>query len=149
MSENNKVTGAVMHQITTLLSEKYYMETGLNSGKRILLVDDDGDVLELLETILTESGYVVDSFCNGLDAVHCFVEKQHDLVLTDINMPGITGIILADYIKSQDSEVPIFATTGNNFFAEGLFDEVICRPLDLNELLQLIKSYLETDCLHD
>ncbi|MGB3210020.1 MAG: response regulator [Desulforhopalus sp.] len=138
-----------LQQIMTRLSEKHHLQQGQNSGKKILVVDDEDNVRKLVETFLTESGFVVNSFSDGLEAVHCFVEKRHDLVLTDINMPGITGIILADYIKSQDSRIPIFAITGTGFLAEGLFDEVINKPLNLNVLLQLMQSYFMADCLHD
>lgn len=138
-----------MHQITTLLSEEYHMEPSLYSTKKILLVDDDPVVLKVIEIFLTQSGFTVNSFSDGLDAVDCFVIKQHDLVLTDINMPGLSGIVLADYIKSQNSEIPVFAITGNNFVAEGLFDEVIKKPLNLTVLLELIDSYLMADYLHD
>ena len=138
-----------MQQIMNTFSKKYHMRIGENSGRKILLVDDEDDVLKRVETFLNESGFIVNSFSNGLDAVHCFVEQQHDLVLTDINMPGITGLILADYIKSQDRRIPIFALTGYSFLAEGLFDEVINKPLNLNVLLQLMQSYFTADCLHD
>lgn len=138
-----------MHQITTLLSRESHMKPNLSSSKKILLVDDENGILKLLETFLKESGFTVDSFNDGLDAVHCFVNKQHDLILTDINMPGISGVILADYIKSQDSEIPIFAITGNDFLAEGLFDEVIKKPFDLNVLLKLIESYFALNCIDD
>lgn len=147
--QNDKTTEANMHQIATLLSEEYHMEPSLNSAKNILLVDDEPDALKVIEIFLTQSGFTVNSFNDGLDAVDCFVVKQHDLVLTDINMPGLSGIILADYIKSQNSEIPVFAITGNNFVAEGLFDEVIKKPLDMKVLLQLIESYFMADCLHD
>lgn len=145
----NTTTEPVLQQITTVPSNEYQTRPNVNSGKKILLVDDDSDILELVETFLIESGFIVNSFRDGLDAIHCFVNKQHDLVLTDINMPGISGIILADYIKSQDSEIPILAMTGNGFLVEGLFDEVINKPFDLKMLLELIQSYFMEDCLHN
>ena len=145
----NTTTEPVLQQITTVPSNEYQTRPNVNSGKKILLVDDESDILELVETFLIESGFIVNSFRDGLDAIHCFVSKQHDLVLTDINMPGISGIILADYIKSQDSEIPVLAMTGNDFFVVGLFDEVINKPFDLKILLEIIQSYFMEDCLHN
>lgn len=145
----NTTTEPAQQQIITVPSNKYQTRPNVNSGKKILLVDDESDVLELVETFLIENGFIVNSFRDGLDAVHCFVNKQHDLVLTDINMPGISGIILADYIKSQDNEIPVFAMTGNDFLVEGLFDEVIKKPFDLKMLLEIIQSYFMADCLHN
>ena len=148
-AEDNTTTVPGLQQNITVPTNEYQTHSDLNAGKKILLVDDEADVLKLIETFLTESGFTVNSFSEGLDAVDSFVNKQHDLVLTDINMPGISGIILADYIKSQNSEIPVFAITGNNFAVEGLFDEVIKKPFDLKVLLQLIQTYLLVDCPHD
>lgn len=145
----NTTTEPVRQQVNTATSNKCLTLSSVNSGKKILLVDDEADILELIETFLIECGFIVNSFNNGLDAIHCFVNQQHDLVLTDINMPGISGIILADYIKSQDSEIPVLAMTGNDFLVEGLFDEVINKPFDLTMLLQHIQSYFTKDCLHN
>lgn len=147
-TQNDTITEPALQQIITVPSTEYQTRPIVNSGIKILLVDDEPVILELVETFLIENGFIVNSFSNGLDAVDCFVNKQHDLVLTDINMPGISGIILADYIKSQDSQIPIFAMTGNDFHVEGLFDEVISKPFDLKMLLQTIQSYCRNDCLH-
>lgn len=138
----------VLPQTETMPTSEIQTRPGLNSGKKILLVDDEADILKLIETFLRVSGFTVNSFCSGFDAIQSFVDQQHDLVLTDINMPGLSGIILADYIKSQNSEIPVFAITGSHFLAEDLFDEVIKKPLDLKVLLQLIQAYFMEDSLH-
>lgn len=119
------------------------------SKKRILVVEDDSSIQKLLETLLTSNGYSVNAFHDGYDAVQCFLELRHDLVLTDIDMPGISGIILADYIKSQDDEIPVIAVTGKKIVAEGLFDEVIGKPFDPSVLLKMINSYCMSDSLCD
>jgi DNA-binding response OmpR family regulator len=149
LTQDNTTTEPALQQIITVPSTEDQTRPIVNSGKKILLVDDEPVILELVETFLIENGFIVNSFRDGFDAVHCFVNKQHDLVLTDINMPGISGIILADYIKSQDSEIPVLAMTGNDFFIEGLFDEVINKPFDLKMLLEIIQSYFMADCLHN
>lgn len=115
-------------------------------GKKVLLVEAEKAVLNPLKNFLKAHGLDVTSFCDGLDAAQCFVQVRHDLVVTDINTPGISGIILADYVKSQDSNIPVFAITGHKINISGLFDEVISKPVDLNVVLSLIHYYFVEVC---
>jgi DNA-binding response OmpR family regulator len=114
-------------------------------GKRILMVDSNEDLLNIVRRFLSRHGFIVDTFTDGQDALECFSHNLHDLVLTDIKMPGVTGVIIAAYIRSQKSGVPIIALTGTPFLAQGQFDEVLSKPVELNKLLRLIQSYFSVD----
>jgi putative two-component system response regulator len=81
------------------------------SPGNIFIVDDDRYVLESVSLLLKESGFSVTTFSNGLDAIRHFVTEPVDLVLTDINMPGMTGIELLEKIRYLDHETPVLLMT--------------------------------------
>jgi len=77
----------------------------------IFIVDDDRYVLESVTTLLREFGFTVIAFDNGLEAIRRFASEPVDLVLTDINMPGMTGIELLEKIRYLDRETPVLLMT--------------------------------------
>jgi putative two-component system response regulator len=77
----------------------------------IFVVDDDRYVLESVTTLLREFGFNVISFDNGQEAIRRFAAEPVDLVLTDINMPGMTGIELLEKIRYLDRETPVLLMT--------------------------------------
>jgi putative two-component system response regulator len=81
------------------------------SGGSIFVVDDDRYVLESVSMLLCDAGFAVTAFSNGHDAIRKFVSEPVDLVLTDINMPGMTGIELLEKIRYLDSETPVLLMT--------------------------------------
>ncbi|MDZ4185479.1 MAG: response regulator [Desulfuromonadales bacterium] len=109
------------------------------SGK-IFVVDDDRFVLESVTALLREYGFVVHPFASGKDAVKEFVLEPVDLVLTDINMPGMDGIELLEKIRFLDNATPVLLMTAYADFdvavkaiQKGAFDFIIkpYRPLAL------------------
>jgi len=77
----------------------------------IFVVDDDRYVLDSVSILLRESGFTIIPFDNGHDAVRRFASEPVDLVLTDINMPGMTGIELLEKIRFLDHETPVLLMT--------------------------------------
>ncbi len=81
------------------------------SPGNIFIVDDDRYVLESVSLLLRESGFSVTSFSCGRDAIRQFVTEPVDLILTDINMPSMTGIELLEKIRYLDRETPVLLMT--------------------------------------
>jgi len=77
----------------------------------IFIVDDDRYVLDSVSTLLREHGFNVTAFSNGQEAVRQFVSEPVDLVLTDVNMPIMTGIELLEKIRFLDRETPVLLMT--------------------------------------
>lgn len=77
----------------------------------VFVVDDDRYVLSSVSTLIREFGFTVVSFDNGSEAVRRFALEPVDLVLTDINMPGMTGIELLEKIRFLDRETPVLLMT--------------------------------------
>lgn len=106
----------------------------------IFVVDDDCYVLESVSMLLRESGFVVNAFSSAKDAIKQFVNEHVDLVLTDINMPGMNGIELLEKIHYLDHETPVILMTAYadldtavKAIKQGAFDFIIkpYRPPNL------------------
>jgi two-component system, cell cycle response regulator DivK len=82
--------------------------------KKILIIDDDADIISLLRTVLTEADYEVMEASYSLPAMFQVVRKRPDLILMDINMPGMNGFELMEQFKTYEEtrNVPIVAITG-------------------------------------
>ncbi len=84
--------------------------------KRILLVDDESDVCFVLEKVLSEEGFVVDSYNDPLLALAKFKSHSYDLVILDIKMPDLNGFALYREIKRLDKKVKVcFLTAGEMY----------------------------------
>jgi two-component system, OmpR family, response regulator len=83
-------------------------------GKRILIVDDEPQVLEVFSALLEEAGYKVDRAENALAAMAAIVRATPDLILADIRMPVVGGMDLVRELKSHidSSIIPVVAFTG-------------------------------------
>lgn len=82
-----------------------------NNEKRILIVDDDEIICEILEQYLVMKGYLVDTAFSAEQAIELFKKVNYDLCLSDIKMPGMDGIELMLYIKSRWG-IPVILSTG-------------------------------------
>lgn len=78
---------------------------------KIFVVDDDRFVLESVTTLLVENGFEVSSFSSGKDAIKQFIMEPVDLLLTDINMPVMSGLELLEKIRFLDRETPVVLMT--------------------------------------
>lgn len=85
--------------------------------KRVLIVDDEPTVLEVLEEFFKnfrhDHAYEVQRASNGTDAYLTFLRARPDLVLLDMNMPGMDGLQLLKQIRALDARVPIMMITAN------------------------------------
>ena len=71
----------------------------MSSGKRILLVDDEKDILEFLSYNLTKEGFVVKTCLNGSSAIKVIDEFPPNLIVLDVIMPGMDGIETCEIIR--------------------------------------------------
>lgn len=116
------------------------------AGGSIIVVDDDAFVLETTELILSSRGYLVTPCNRASDAVRIFAEKRPDAVLTDIKMPGMTGIQLLEELHAISADVPVILMTA---YAEldvaveavkkGAFDFII-KPFRPEYLLHSVEK---------
>jgi DNA-binding response OmpR family regulator len=116
-------------------------------SKRILLVDDEPTILEMLADSLRKAGYEVGTSTDGLDALQKFRNEAWDLVVTDRGMPRMDGHELADAIKGIAPGVPVILITGlpATIRETGRFDAVLCKPFQGRDILTLISDVLTRD----
>ena len=114
---------------------------------RILVVDDEESVRDLLQRVLKEAGYNVVTAANGQEALDKVSQLNVSLVLLDIKMPGLDGFQVLDSIR-QRSNMPVImltakrdVTTLNDALAGGA-DDYIRKPFSRLELLARIKAKL-------
>ena len=109
---------------------------------KILIVEDNELIRQLLSTKLNKSNFDVYCATNVLDAFFKFIEKPFDLVLTALCMPGLNGNLLARYIRNLDKDIPIVAVTASPGMANEVFDAVIEKPFGLNFLIDTMTYFL-------
>lgn len=113
---------------------------------RILVVEDDRQLNELITSYLKIAGYEVSSTFNGLDALNIFSERKFDIILSDIMMPLCDGFELAKSIRELDVKIPIiFMSAREDKPSKQLgyrigIDDYITKPFDLDELVFKINA---------
>jgi CheY-like chemotaxis protein len=99
---------------------------------RILLVDNDPQVMEILGQMLQDAGHHVVAVPSGAEALRAFAPGQFDLVITNIGMVGMNGWELADRLRAIDADVPLVFITGWGMQEQ---DQARCRGLGISALL--------------
>ena len=84
----------------------------MNALHKVLVVDDDPAVRKSIDRVLSSKGYAVITAENGEEALHKLNEEKYDLVYTDIRMPGISGLEVAEHVKAQRAWTPVVIITG-------------------------------------
>ena len=113
---------------------------------RILAVDDERPIAELLRLSLTRAGYDVTCAYDGVTAANLIEQETFDLILLDIMLPGIDGFELMDYIRSTG--VPVIFLTAKNAVSDrvkGLrmgAEDYMIKPFDILELLARVEGVL-------
>jgi two-component system response regulator PilR (NtrC family) len=83
----------------------------INPIIRILIVEDDEEMRSLLRDFVGEEGFEADTVMNGYEAFRKLVKEPFDLIITDIRMPGLTGLDIVPRIKKLQPEIPIIVIT--------------------------------------
>ena len=117
---------------------------------RILVVDDEDQVVQIFRDLLTQQGYEVVSSDNGDDAITKVTTGKFDLVLTDINLPGVDGLEVVRATKAADKDTVVILITGYastttaiDALRQGAYD-YITKPFDLWETAKAIERGLES-----
>src|SRR5919112_1543412 len=104
-------------------------------NKRVLLVDDEPDLNLTLKLTLEENGFRVDSFTDPLSVLENFKANLYDLIILDIQMPGINGFELYRQIKKIDDKVKVCFLTASEMYYEE-FRKELFPALDNNCYIQ-------------
>jgi two-component system, chemotaxis family, chemotaxis protein CheY len=115
---------------------------GIKDQKRVLVVDDDASIRELLSTALEDDGYEVVPAINGEDALSVCERWRPDVIVLDLMMPVMDGWQFATELRAREEDIPIVllsAARDLKTHAKTLSAaEIIEKPFDLSELLPKI-----------
>jgi len=125
-------------------------EEDRGNGERILLVDDELEVVKALEQMLKKLGYQVTSQLSSKKTFEIFQNNpdDFDLLLTDQTMPQITGLALAKKVLAIRPDLPVIISSGySNQLTQEVIDgagikEVLIKPVTLRDLGELIKRHI-------
>lgn len=112
---------------------------------RILVCDDSISLVDGLVRILQVSGYEVDPAYNGHDALRKLSVKEYDLVVSDIEMPSMTGLELLEYVRHNYDKISFILMTGyleQDYFIKAIqlgASDFIRKPIDTDHLLKSIQ----------
>ena len=115
---------------------------------RILIVEDEAGIRDLLEELLFMEGYRITAVDNGSDGVSRFTEEDHDLVFTDLRMPGMSGWDVAKAVKSHNPRTPVVMVTGwdtealSSELSDTGVDHILQKPFDMAAVLKLVSELL-------
>ena len=105
-------------------------------SNRILIVDDEPDVCEVLKKVLEQNGFTADSFSDPLLALENFRPRSYDLLLLDIKMPDMDGFRLYQEMKKMDSRVKVCFLTASEMYYERFRKEEDFAALDKDLFLR-------------
>jgi len=122
---------------------------------KIVLVEDETDQREIIDSILTASGYKVSSFGNAEDAIDILKKETFDLVISDWLLPGINGEELLQYVNSNTPKTGFILITAHGEASHAISvirsgaDDYLSKPFDKQTLLFTIKKLIYTKSLEN
>lgn len=127
--------------------------TQLRAGTHLLIVDDYADAVDIWAIYLQSMGYRVSTAADGLVAVAKAEELIPDLIVLDLELPGLTGFEAAKRLRANPATagIPLIAATGYSherqleMARQSGFDAVVVKPCDPSLLIQEIERLLRTD----
>jgi len=117
---------------------------GEEQKTKILLLDDEPIVLKRLKPSLEKAGYEVEAFSRSSEASHRIMEKEFDIVITDLKMEGLDGMEFLTQVKSRSPSTEVIVITGfatmetaKESFKKGVFD-FLAKPFKLAEIQEVV-----------
>ena len=114
---------------------------------KILIVDDELDIAELISDVLVDEGYETVIKNDGISAIETIKKEQFDLIILDIMMPGMSGVEVCNKIRENVSSPIIFVSAKNQIIDKVLgfeigADDYITKPFIVEELLARVKAHI-------
>ncbi len=123
----------------------------MSSPNRVLVVDDDPDICDVLERFLSALGCRVETATDGEEALEALLREPPDLLLLDLELPGLSGLELLGRLKAEDLAVTVITMSGHPVAERHLgpksvemgASDFIMKPLDLDQLEDTLLAKLE------
>jgi len=123
------------------------------AGERILVVDDEAEIVELLRDVLVAEGYAVDAAPDAAAALQLIRESIYDAALLDFNLPDMDGVMLHHQIRQMDSELAsrtifmsgLLQSDGNLGYYMSQSGGFLAKPFDIRDVLRQVRALLGDD----
>ncbi len=125
------------------LDDRGWLAADIRPLRRILVVDDHKGIRDAMAWLLRDLGYDVAVAAGGAEALNLFEDEAFGLVLTDLNMPGMDGLSLAERIRKESTVPIVLITASDKRSVEGRLmnssvDSVLYKPFRVEELLAVV-----------
>ena len=113
---------------------------------RIMVIDDEENIQDILSDILKKGGHEVEVVSDGSQGIEIFEKKEFDLVFTDLGMPGMSGWQVAEKVKGINGRVPVILITGWDIKKEtaenkdNWVDLIIHKPFEMDQVLNTVQE---------
>ena len=122
------------------------IENNTSNTKKVMVVDDETDVLSVVGIVLEENGFEVDTFENPIVALKSYRAGIYDLLILDIKMPEMDGFELYDQIKKIDDDAKVCFLTASEMYYKNSRkldkDLLIQKPIANEDLVEEINKIL-------
>lgn len=119
---------------------------GVVQDPKILLVDDNAIVRDMLVDLVGSLGYTADAAASGEEALTLFDRREYDVVCTDLLMPGLTGWDVLKALRQRDPHIPVIIITGSPITDDPRVAQpgvaALKKPVDVTTLDTMIKRML-------
>jgi DNA-binding response OmpR family regulator len=123
--------------------------------KKVLIVEDEKNIVLSLKMFLTKAGFETESVANGIDAIRIAQDLVPDLILLDLILPGMNGYLVCEAIKQNQitKNIPVVIMSVKNQeedISKAYFlgaDDYIIKPFTIDQIKPIIEKFLEEDYL--
>ena len=128
--------------------------TNMNMQKRILIIDDDRELVQTIREFLLDEGFTVETACNGREGIRLQNSSPFDLIITDIVMPEEDGLEVIMWVKKTHPGTKLIAMSGGGYFDSRDYllmakelgaSIVLCKPFEVESLTSGIKRLLNIE----
>ena len=115
---------------------------------KILIAEDDGDLRQLFQHVLTKNGYSVKGVSNGQEALDALTQNYCDLIISDIMMPVMDGYQLVRTLRDSGDRIPVLMITAKDSFDDmqtgfqSGIDDYMVKPINVNEMVLRVGALL-------
>lgn len=119
--------------------------------KKVLIVDDDAPIRQLVGTVLRREGYAVDLAHDGQEAIDALRVSRYDAIVLDLMMPRVSGYEVLDFIQREQAEsrcvvvVSAAASQDIDKADRSVVRALIRKPFELRELIEAVRSCIQGD----
>ena len=106
---------------------------------RLLIVEDEKQICDMVAKSLYDAGYEVDTCYDGEEALECILSEEYDLIVLDLNLPGVDGMEILKELRQKNEETKVIILSARGQIADKV-DDYMEKPFHLQELEARIRS---------